>query len=158
MIALRRFKEKIEYLHGKRKYNIREKYIDSFVNINCEHYIKFIKNTAQYIDGICYKGYLWDCIFNLNIITWDDIIAYKEKLLKVMILWDIHPKERILIKNYWKFGKDSVLEINYEDIIDNINYFPEDVYIFDNSFKWSLILTHEYDDKGNRICARTGDI
>jgi len=148
----------VEYLPKESEAILRNKYIEKFVDTSHEHYIENISTVKEFSDGICYVGYLWDCIINYTVIKFDEVVKYKEKLSKVLIFWDIHSEERILIKDYWKFGKDSMLRIDFGDFLDNIEYFPEDVYIFDESLEWSLVLTHEENDPGNRICVKMGDI
>lgn len=41
--------------------------------------------------------------------------------------------------------------------MSNLTYLPEDIYIFDKSFKWTIILTHE-EVEGERYCFKVGDI
>lgn len=60
-----------------------------------------------------------------------------------MFFWDIHSCERILIPDYWKFPKKSCLELNFNDLCSNRKFLPEDIYIFDRSFKWTIVFTHE---------------
>jgi hypothetical protein len=91
------------------------------------------------------------------VITYEGIIGYRKMLKDVLVFWDIHSEEKIWIQNYWKFGKESMLRLAYVDLIDNSGYFPEDIYIFDESLKWSLVWTHE-DNEGIRICVKVGDI
>lgn len=155
--ALDKLKQKIEYFPVDRAIAVRNKYIDKFIDTSSEHYKKYIATVNEYSDGICYTGYLWDCIINPVIIRFDEIIAYKDLLKQVLIFWDIHSKEKIWIDDYWKFGKDSILKLNYSDILNNLDYFPEDVYIFDDSMEWTLALTHE-ENNGIRICAKVGNI
>ena len=48
---------------GTQKSNIlRKKYISTFVNTESRLYIDRIKTLKQYSDGMCYTGYLWDCL------------------------------------------------------------------------------------------------
>ena len=91
------------------------------------------------------------------IIKLEDVMAYKERLNKVLVFWDIHSSDKIWIKDYWKFGKDSMIKLKYSNFLDNLEYFPEDVYIYDESLKWTIVLTHE-DNDGVRICAKAGDL
>ena len=149
----------VKYLPKESAFVLRCKYIEKFIDTSKDHYDKYIRTVKKFSDGICYEGYLWDCIINPTVIGFDEVIACREKLNKILIFWDINSKDRIFIKDYWKFGKDSMLRLDFGDFLDNIEFFPEDVYIFDESLEWSLVLTHEYDSCGiNRICAKMGDI
>lgn len=151
------FEHKIEYLPMDMVFTLRNKYIDRFIDTDSDHYKKFISTVSEYSDGMCYTGYLWDCLINPIVINLDEVISYREKLKQVLIFWDIHSKEKIWVDDYWKFGKDSVLQLDYGDILDNLEYFPEDIYIFDESMEWTLVLTHE-DNNGVRVCAKVGNI
>lgn len=56
-------------------------------------------------------------------------------------------------KSFFKFGKDNIVKLDIEYLIESIDYFPEDIYIFDNDFSWTYIITHE-DDGKRRICLK----
>jgi hypothetical protein len=156
-MKLEEMMERVEYLPAERTNFTRNEYINRFINTKGEHYIKFIDTVNEYSDGCCYTGYLWDCLLNPTIITFDEISNYRTQLKNVMVFWDIHSKERIWVDDYWKFGKASILRLDYGDFLDNLQYFPEDVYIFDDSMEWTLVLTHE-DNEGIRVCAKAGKI
>lgn len=138
------FKEKTKILTQEESSKYRELYIAKFVNTSSEYYKKYILTYNQFIDGQCYTGFLWDVLYFWEKIHFKDINKYlPEKNKKVLAMWDIHSKEKILIENYWKFGKNDIIEVNVCDLIKNLDYLPEDLYIFDHSLKWSIILTHE---------------
>lgn len=131
--------------------DLRCEYIKTFVNTVSPYYIENIKHKTMFSDGLCYIGYLWDCLINPNIVleyAADKLLQEKRKLF---IMWDIHSCERILIPDYWKFPKSRVLYTdNWLDAFKS--ELPEDVYMFDDTFNWSIIYTHETDVKGNRYC------
>ena len=54
------------------------------------------------------------------IIKLEDVMAYKERLNKVLVFWDIHSSDKIWIKDYWKFGKDSMIKLKYSNFLDNL--------------------------------------
>lgn len=156
-LVLDELKNNVEYLSKDYAYSLREKYIDKFINKNCKHYKDNISVVKECSDGLCYSGYLWDCLKNYISVTFDEINTYRNLLKQVLIFWDIHSKDKIWVEDYWKFGKESVLKINFDILMDNLEYFPEDIYIFDNSKEWTLILTHE-DNNVIRVCAKVGNI
>ena len=130
---------------------LRNKFINAFVNIESDYYIKHIKHKQMYSDGLCYTGYLWDCLLSPKIILESELnkILYEKK--DVFIMWDIHSSDHIFIPDYWKFPKASILFVEkWTDELKAI--LPEDVYIFDESFEWAAVYTHEDDSKGNRWC------
>jgi len=123
---------------------IRGKYISNFIDSSCDHYVKYIKDIKKFSDGFCYIGYLWDCIKAPELIDFDLLRTYYNSDKLVNIFWDIHSKDNIFIENYWKFGKENVIKLKYGLLFDNYDLFPEDIYIFDDSFEWTIILTHEF--------------
>jgi hypothetical protein len=60
--------------------------------------------------------------------------------------------------NNRQFSKDCMLKLNYETLIDNLNHLPEDIYVFDESLEWTVILTHEDDFNGERLCEQLGKL
>lgn len=130
---------------------LRNEYISAFVNCDSPHYKKFIEQKRMFTDGMCYVGYLWDCLLNMDVIS-----EYRAKMMltekrDVFIMWDIHSCERIFIPDYWKYPKTSVLyAAEWSDSL--MSDLPEDLYLFDETFMWSVIFTHETNDKGRRYC------
>lgn len=131
--------------------DLRYKYIKNFINTSSPYYKKNIEQKTMFSDGLCYVGYLWDCLLNPTVVSEhkaDQLLLGKRELF---VMWDIHSCERIFIPNYWKFPKEKVLYVKtwLETFKDDL---PEDVYVFDNTFSWSVIFTHETDTKNNRYC------
>ena len=67
-------------------------------------------------------------------------------------MWDVNSKDYIFIPDYWKYPKEAVLSISVEEFKKIKDTLPEDVYLYDNSFSWSIALTHEYSDEDERYC------
>ena len=130
---------------------LRRKYIKKFVDTSSNYYKYNIKNKQTFCDGRCYVGYLWDCLKFLNIITENDAVKELQSKRKIYIMWDIHTCERILIPNYWKFPKKSLLYVSEWGEISTKDL-PEDIYIFDSSFAWSIVFTHEDIEPDKRYC------
>lgn len=130
---------------------LRDLYIEHFVDTNNEGFINKINKRILFSDGYCYTGYLWDYIMKRQRITLQTLINVLINKETVLVLWDIHSCERIFIEDYWKFGKDSIIRIETKYLIEGLNYFPEDIYIFDSDFLWTYIITHE-DDGKRKIC------
>lgn len=147
------FKKKVKILDKEEGDAIREKYIDTFVNRLSPHYKKYVEMIQKFKDGYCYTGYLWDCLKEPALTKEEYVESKAKEINDVYVFWDIHSCERIFIKDYWKFDKDTVLKLKFSDLIEGQNNLPEDVYIFDDSFAWTLILTHE-DIYGERYYLR----
>ena len=130
---------------------LRNEYINALVNCDSPYYKKYIEQKRMFVDGMCYVGYLWDCLLNKVVIS-----EYRAKLMlteknNIFIMWDIHSCERIFIPDYWKYPKTSVLyAAEWSDSL--MSNLPEDLYLFDETFRWSVIFTHETSDKGRRYC------
>ncbi len=138
---------------GKEADELRELFINSFVDTSTEKYCKNIQTRVLFSDGLCYCGYLWEYLYNCNIISYKkacDFLTARDTLL--YIFWDIHTKERIWIPDYWKYPKDAVLAVSPLDLLQILPTLPEDCYFFDSSLAWAIALTHEENKPGKRIC------
>lgn len=155
-LALDEFKKRIELLSQKEAATMRQQYIDKFIQTSNDFYLDNILKTKVCSDGICYDGYLWECLGDYTLIKKHDFYQNYNHLKEVFVFWDIHSKDKIWAENYWLFGKDSMLLLEYNDFSENFYYLPEDLYIFDYSLQWSLILTHE-DKDGENICFKCGN-
>ena len=138
-------------LTGVNANKYRENYINAFVNKNSEIYLNHICVLNKYIDGYCYDAYLWDCLKNPCVKTEKDCMNLLKSYENFYAFWDIHSCEKIVIPNYWKFPKSAVVNLTYLDFSARIDDFPEDIYFFDETYSWSVVLTHEYIAK-ERFC------
>ena len=131
--------------------SMREKYIKTFVNTDSDFYNKYIKTLKKFSDGLCYIGYLWDCFKQPNIISEKKLNEIMNDKKNIYIMWDIHSSDRIFIPNYWKFPKRSVLFVEFWT--DTIKKgLPEDIYLFDETFSWSAVFTHETNSNDEPYC------
>lgn len=121
---------------------LREKFINSFINKESNYYKSNILNEEMFSDGMCYRGYLWDCLHHCKNISLRESLTFLETKKNIYIMWDIHSKDRIFIPNYWKYPKHSILLIESwsECFLEDL---PEDIYLFDETFSWCVIYTHE---------------
>jgi hypothetical protein len=156
-LGIDEYKRQIKELERQNAAEHRKKYIAKFINTESVDYKNHILNLKQYSDGLCYEGYLWDFLYDFSKIYFDDLQKYRSAIKKINVFWDIHSSEKILINDYWKFNKDSVIELDFNLLLDNLGYLPEDIYISNENIEWSLILTHEYENN-KRICISVGDI
>ena len=135
---------------------LRSRYIRKFIDTEIDYYQTNILKRRKFSDGVCYTGYLWNCLlpsrrrisakrFWTKIRRKDELIAF----------WDIHSCDHIFVWDYWKFPKDAVLKVSsrllfeHKWIVSHYGYLPEDIYFCDETFEWSLIATHESDAKGD---------
>lgn len=129
----------------------RKTFIDTFIKKDSDYYKKYIKELKKFSDGQAYIGYLWDCFSIKKVINMDIALSIIEKKFKILILWDIHSKDMIKIKDYWKFDKEDVIELHCKNFPELFLLFPEDFYVFDVRYDWAIAFTHEYDDSNTRF-------
>ena len=151
------FVKEISVLDSAEGEEIRNRYIKIFIDFDGEFYKANIETKHKFSDGYCYTGYLWDCLVSPIVISQECFEAMQGNLGHVYVFWDMHSSERILTNDYWKFGKDSVLKLDMNVLMSGKSHLPEDIYIFDESFDWTLILTHEHTDSG-RFCLKSGNL
>ena len=131
--------------------DLRRQYIKTFVDTGSSYYIENIEHKKMFSDGQCYIGYLWDCLINPNVVSEYKADQLLQEKRKIFIMWDIHSCERIFIPDYWKFPKSRILYI--DDWIETFkSELPEDIYLFDDTFGWSIIYTHETNAEEDRYC------
>ncbi len=138
-------------LDAARSDKLRYKYIQNFVDTAKDYYIKNIEHKTLFCDGLYYIGYLWDCLKKPKAVSAAEATRILLEKQNIYIMWDIHSCERIFIPNYWKHPKTSVLSVNSwsDSLKSNL---PEDIYLFDDTFRWSIIFTHETDGENNPFC------
>lgn len=138
-------------LDSTRSDALRCEYIKNFINTASSYYKENIERKTMFSDGLCYTGYLWDCLLKPIIISEHNADQFLQEKRRVFIMWDIHSCERIFISNYWKFPKTKILCADaWAEIVKND--LPEDVYVFDDTFSWSIIYTHETGVRDDRYC------
>lgn len=131
---------------------LRQKYIEKYIDTTGTAYKEKILKIYKMSDGLCYIGYLWDCFKQYTLADEKECLKFLSKKNEFMIFWDINSSDYIKIKNYWNYPKDAIVQIGYTEFIEKLSTFPEDIYIFDETFSWTVVLTHETTEKGKRSC------
>lgn len=132
---------------------LRTIYIDTFIESECEYYKLMIETQSVFSDGKCYCGYLWDCLKQKNVASIQKCTNFLSDIKNpIYVFWDIHSADRILIPNYWIYPKKAVLQLMPQIFLKIQAHLPEDIYIFDDSLTWTIVLTHEESKPGRRIC------
>ena len=156
-MTLLEFTSAVTIISAEDAYGIRQRYIQTFIDTDTTFYKTSIERLEQFRDGLCYTGYLWDCLRKpYTVISVADAIARIQQRRQVFALWDIHSAERILVPDYWKFPKDTVLQVKSNTLTENLRFLPEDLYLCDDSLSWTVILTHESNSDNSRICINKG--
>src|SRR6516225_1189719 len=124
-MKLEEFKRVVELL-GSTEF-VRGRYIDSFIDKENPYFKSTVSRYKKFSDGLCYEGFLWDCLKQpYSIISYKELESDIQRFSKVLVLWDIHSKERILMPGIWKFPKDAVLCLKPNRLIQGFEYLPED--------------------------------
>ena len=133
----------------------RQSYLDAFVDTSSEHYKRYIASPRRFSDGIHYEGYLWDCLRSPSRITIQRFRHEVVRHLEVFVMADDHSRDRIPGAPLWPYRPYSVARFHPDALLQSLGSLPEDIYVFNSSVSWTLVLTHE-DDGKRRICCSVG--
>jgi hypothetical protein len=133
----------------------RQAYLEAFVDTASDHYLRYIGSPRLFSDGMRYEGYLWECLRSPARITIErfghEVVRYPE----VWVMADDHSRDRIPGAPLWPYPSGSIARFAPSVLLESLAGLPEDLYVFDESVRWTLILTHE-DDGKRRICFAIG--
>lgn len=144
--------DEVRILPAEESGSLRDAYLRAFVGTDCEHYRQYIGKQRQFTDGQHYTGYVWDCLRHAARITYE---TFCEKVLQhphIFAFADDHSRDRVINAPLWPYPPYSVIALPSGVLLDLLPALPEDLYLFDASISWTLVLTHEDDDQ-QRICA-----
>lgn len=134
---------------------LRSLYINKYIDKEGDYYKNRILKLIECSDGFCYQGYLWDCLNSMQLISEMESEQYIKDFKNILIMWDINSKDYIFIPDYWKYPKEAILSLSAREYERYKHDLPEDIYIFDDTFTWSVILTHETTYEDERYCCFT---
>ena len=155
-MELENFKKEIQILEDRKAEAYRKLYINKYIDTYAEDYKEYIEDLYPFSDGLRYMGYLWDFLKSPTFIHEEQIEEYRKILKKVLIFWDNHSKDLIYIKDYWKFGKKTMVRVDYNLFLDHAHFFPEDVYLTDETLQWTIVFTHEDGINNRRLIMQVG--
>ena len=126
---------------GEEAHLLRNAFVETFVDVETDYYKNYIQNMQLFSDGLCYTGYLWDCMIPLKRISVVFAMDYmSRKTSDIYVMWDIHSRDRVFIADYWKYPKDAVLRITSDQLEEMIDNLPEDCYFFDDTLYTIVLL------------------
>ncbi len=134
---------------------LRQAYLDRFVDTKSDHYAKYVATTRAFSDGIHYEGHIWDCLQKPKRITFEQFSQTIMRFNEVYVFADDHSRERVVGAPLWPYAPLSIARFQLNGLLTVLPTLPEDIYLFDTSVSWTLVLTHEYDDQ-ERICGSVG--
>lgn len=154
---------------------IRYLFVNSFVDQTTERY-KMIKEIDLQNDAL----YLWDTLLKpfSSMVNYESVIDHLYNSSdKVLLMMDIQRINRDSEENEYNlylkkhnFKREAVFELLASEVAElycldneiNTNWRPsdlnllEDIYVFDESFKWLIVFTHEFvdqtDTNAHRLC------
>lgn len=142
-------------IEGKDYSMIKELFIEQFVDRESSYYIERIQNKHRFSDGLFQTGYLWDCLKEYNKKTEKYCIDILSRKSEFYVAWDALSSEHIQIPNYYQYPRESCVKLSFQEFSKKSTTFPEDIYFFDDSFDWCVVMTHE-DDGKRRYCLSIG--
>ena len=92
--------------------------------------------------------------------TWQRITVQRFRLEvarhnEVFVMADDHSRDRVMGPPLWPYSPYSVARFRAPGLLQSLRSLPEDIYVFDESVSWTLVLTHEHDEK-RRYCVAIG--
>jgi hypothetical protein len=148
-------KSELRILPRKESATLREAYLQAFVDRSSAHYQTYIEARFQFTDGAHYTGYLWDCIRGGIRITYERFCHEVVRHREVHVMADDHSRDRVISDPLWPYAPNSVAILQPNLLLQLLQALPKDIYVFDESMSWTLILTHEHDER-RRICLGVG--
>jgi hypothetical protein len=112
--------------------------------------------VRRFADGLGYSGYLWDFLVDKHVVSEEELWHGVGVVPEVYVMWDLHTAERVSTPDYFRFPQATVLRTDPKTLRRGLEYLPEDLYIFDETFAWAAALTHEWEDD-HRFCLWSGD-
>ena len=132
----------------------RKAYLEAFVDTSNE-YFQRIASPRQFSDGIHHTGYLWECLRSPLRITFQRFQHEVVSHLEVFVMADDHSRDMVPGATLWPYAPYSVICFTPHELLQCLPALPEDMYIFEETLSWTLVLTHEHDHK-RRICCAIG--
>lgn len=142
---------------------LRGRFIERFVDTKCKYYREYYLQANEYV-----HGFLWDCLKDFfdekNRCTQEQAAQLLEKRSGVYFMWDFWREGSVFADEYpnavikangAELGRLSVNEWNAELEAEKHECYiehprlPSDIYVFDESFSWYVVFTHEFDDCEN---------
>lgn len=133
----------------------RDAYLKAFVDTSCDYYRQYIAQPREFSDGVHYEGYLWDCLRGAQRITVQRFHAEVPRHREVFVIADDHSRDRVIGLPLWPYPSYSVARFQANTLLQSLGSLPQDIYVFDASVSWTVVLTHEQDDK-RRYCLAVG--
>ena len=134
---------------------LRSAYLAAFIDTAGEWYQRTIATPRQFSDGLHTDGYLWDCLRGHTRLPESQLATELQRHADVYALADDLSRERAPGAVLWPFAPGSVISLPSALLWQLLPALPMDLYVFDASVSWTLVLTHEDDGKDRIIVTST---
>lgn len=123
----------------------RRAFIDAFVDVKSDYFRTYLA-PRPCSDGDHYIGYLWDCLRSRTRISSRELRERVGTYSNVFVMADDHSRDHKINTLMWPYAPRSVASFQSKHLVHGFKSLPDDLYIFDSSLSWTLVLTHESDD------------
>lgn len=144
----------IRMIDGEQATRLRQGYVSRFVKQDSQYFRSRIERLQRHADGYYYDGYLWDCLQRPELIRQDAFFEELSHHNAVYVMSDLHSNNKVRVDDYWSFPKCNVLVTQVTSLPALLPLLPDDLYVFDESLNWSLVVTHEIYEDGSTIFYR----
>lgn len=143
---------------------LREKFIERFVDTEGERFHDYYDESDKYV-----RHFLWDHLKrSFEVCTQEQAAEYLQNRGDVYFMWDFWRegtvfadkyRGAVIMANGGDVGRLAIDEWNAEieaekhDCYIEYPQLPSDIYVFDDSFSWYVVFTHEFND-----CDKLDDI
>lgn len=153
---------RFEIVPAERARELRAAFVRRFIDTSSDHYREHIAALRPCSDGLCYDGYLWDCLREGRECTMEEAAAFLAGKGEVFAMWDRFSPERLRGRRFSQYPRDTVVRTQGaalgRQIVEEWNreqdawkmdcqvqglWLPEDLYCFDGCFDWCAVFTHE---------------
>ncbi|MEF2246454.1 hypothetical protein [Paenibacillus sp. IITD108] len=125
-------KKKFVRLSKSKSEVLRRKFEKEFCSTDSEQY-KYYKREPGYM--------LWDCMIGgPRVLTIQEVNENPPFPGDVYVFWDVNERD----EEMFKLGKYYLHQMPFEKFLLNYFSFPQETYVFDEHFKYSIVLSHEH--------------
>ncbi|MEK8127514.1 hypothetical protein WMW72_06250 [Paenibacillus filicis] len=129
-----------------KKDNLKNQFINTFIDTKTDYYEKYINNVNGELGY-----YLWCCFKHQGKVSTFSVSELGSVLDhintdNVLLFWDHY-----IYKEIMDLGRNELFCCPKKFLINNTSAFPQDFYVFDETFTWVILITHEQQNqKGDK--------
>ncbi|WP_163853447.1 hypothetical protein [Paenibacillus elgii] len=114
---------------------LKNQFINKLINTDTGYYHNYVNVRDGY--------YLWCCFKQQGNIFTFSINGLKSILdgidtKNVLLFWDYYISQDVM-----DLGRNELFHCSKQFLVNNLSAFPQDFYVFDETLKWVVVITHE---------------